>query len=609
MKTYSSFKNSVSGFYQKWWPVLHISLIVLVGAAIYSNTMNSPFVMDDITSIGYNGKVSLLDILLNSKTRRISNLTFAINNNIHGLQATGYHLTNIAIHILAAVTLYFVAATSITALQTVSETDVKTSCMKKLVPLTVALFFVSHPVQTQAVTYIIQRHTSLATLFYLVSTLSFLKFRLALAQRSSKTYILWVLTAIITGTLALGCKQIAVTLPVVLFFIEVFIFRGELINKKFYLACLAIASLLILAGAIKWHESSWHDFIYDLDYATSEDHSTSRITYFLTQICVIATYLRLLFLPLGQSLFHDFPLYRSLFALPVIASIILHTLIMLLAIVLFHKSRKNLQAHDTFSGIMQRLASFGVIWFYVTMSLESSIFPIRDIIFEHRIYLPSVGFFLTVTSLIALMTHKKSIILWSVIMLTTLVLGSLTIARNHVWSSALTLWQDTVNKAPNNGLAIASLGGAYLADNKPDKALPFFLRAIEMNANFQAFHLGEALKRLNIDEARFTTGKEFIFPEGGVVSDRLDKNNVMKYEVATKNTMALAYEYLGEFKKARQCYISALSMNPDYDMAWYNLGLLSIRTGENQQLAYTIAQLKRLNSVLAINLAEKVSRQ
>jgi hypothetical protein len=118
--------------------------------------------------------------------------------------------------------------------------------------------------------------------------------------------------------------------------------------------------------------------------AAQETEEIPRGIYLLTQFRVIATYIRLLFLPVNQNLDYDYPLYNSLFEPGVFFSFLFLLSIFGLAIYLFKRSRKTGNGYSL-------MASFGILWFFITLSVESSIIPIRDVIFEHRLYLPSVG--------------------------------------------------------------------------------------------------------------------------------------------------------------------------------------------------------------------------
>ena len=262
----------------------------------------------------------------------------------------------------------------------------------------------------------------------------------------------------------------------------------------------------MLAGVLfTWRESSLSDFLYDLHNATAEDPQISRYTYFLTQTRVAVTYLRLLCLPYGQSFLHSSPLYSTLLSAPVLASLFLHCILLAAAVLLFRYPTENSVLEITGEqSIMLRLASLGIVWFYVALLIESSFFPIMDVIFEHRVYLPSAGFFMAAAAVISWCLHgrqaglKQSLLL--LVLLVTL-LGGLAIARNRVWNDALRLYLDAATKSPNNVLAITNLGDEYLLRGMPDQAVRALVRAIELKPNLDAFskvYLGEALQKLRV---------------------------------------------------------------------------------------------------------------
>jgi tetratricopeptide (TPR) repeat protein len=186
-----------------------------------------------------------------------------------------------------------------------------------------------------------------------------------------------------------------------------------------------------------------------------------------------------------------------------------------------------------------------------------------------------------------------------------LTLGGLTIARNRVWSDDLNLWEDTTRKAPGRYLAWANLAGAYLVRNMPDQSIRAFVRAIEINPglhmNIQT-GLGEALQQLQRYDGRFTSGREYLDP--GLASGAIgqDPRRMTRLGSVLFNNLGLAYEYLGSPVRARDAYRSALWANPDYDLAWYNLGLLAKSTGDGGQAAIALRELQRLNSSMALSL-------
>jgi hypothetical protein len=586
-----------------------IALIILAGAVVYANSLHVQFVLDDYAGISFHGPREFLQILLHGGSRRVVDLTIALNYHMHGLQVVGYHLVNLVVHLSAALTLYFLLVSSLTALRQTfpdqSPDEIETGFIDRFVPLAVALLFVLHPLQTQAVTYIIQRYTSLATLFYLLSALFFIRARLTFERSGTHMYpILLGGLSLLAAFLAFGSKQTATTLPLMLLTLEITLFRGRLLNRRFYIAGGALALLATGVLLTTWHDRPLDDAFAILNNATAEDRYVGRTTYFLTQVRVVATYLRLLCLPLGQSLFYDYPVYKTLFSLPVIAALTLHISLIAAAVLLFRKSGRNLRTGSYRQGELQRLAALGVAWFYIAMIVESSIFPITDIIFEHRVYLPSVGFFLaTATGTAYLVRNRK--VAWALLVTVSLALGGLTIARNNLWRDTLTLWQYTVRKAPNRYLAVANLAGVYLERNRPDLAVPAYVRAIELNPGLHIsvqMRLGEALQRLHLYDGRFTIGREYFRAVQPGGSGGQDFGNFGKQGGVLFNNLGLAYEHLGKVDLAKKAYRDALWANPDYELAWYNLGMLAKQAGDGGLAVKALMELKRLSPPLAEQL-------
>src|SRR3989338_4880934 len=145
---------------------------------IYSNTFHSSFHFDDMTEIAQNPYIQKLPqisvIWDRHKTRFVTYLTFAMNYSFGQLNVSGYHFVNILLHALCGFLVYYLAAL---LLKTPLARDSVLSRNWPLIAFFAGLIFISHPVQTQAVTYIVQRAASLATLFYVLSLIFYLKVR------------------------------------------------------------------------------------------------------------------------------------------------------------------------------------------------------------------------------------------------------------------------------------------------------------------------------------------------------------------------------------------------------------------------------------------------
>lgn len=589
--------------------IVYLFLIVLAGSMAYATIFQAPFVLDDGYIIGI-GQTGSADILLHGGTRRFADLTFRLNYLLHGQSVVGYHITNLLIHLGSALMLFLLAETALAALGRTAPPPFSGEAEpvpQAFIPLAAALLFVVHPLQTQAVTYTIQRYTSLATLMYLASCWAYLRARISAERNEDKRHVaLMSGVCVVCGVLALASKQIAATLPAMLLVLEIWLLGGKVLTRRFLAvaaACLAVTTIGMLAF------SGWSvDTLLQTAQQFRDDQFFPRETYLLNQIHVVARYLGLLFVPIGQSLFHDPRIYFSLTDIPVLSSLLLHICLWFLVWIFFRHSRAT-SAEDHWEAPLLRLASLGIVWFYLALTVESSIIPIRHIMVEHRVYLPSAGFFLTLVSAMLLLVRRfrlPAVRVWIALGVTVVVLTGLAVARNRVWSDTLTLWQDAVSKAPDNSLARVNLGIDYFQRSRPEEALTNLMRALELNGNllFNAKPpLAETLQQLRVDETRYSTGKELL-GEGRVrIDGEMDAETGKRYASAMSNALGIAYEYRGDAEQARQKYVYALSLDPANNLAWYNLGLLAYRAGDTEQAVNAYLQLKSRNPDLAARLS------
>lgn len=368
--------------------------IIILGTIIYSNTFDASWHFDDHSAIVENyGIRDLKGTVQSGGSRWVGFITFALNYHFGKLDVFGYHLVNIGIHLISAILVYFLVFLT---LKTPCLKDTKISRYTVFLSLASGLIFVAHPIQTQAVTYIVQRFTSLATLFYLLSLVFFIKARLYhLVGKKfySLSHLGYYVGSLVAAFLAMKTKEITITLPAIILLYEFCFFSPSLkalIKKIVYLIPFLLAFFIIplssygirllgISGGTFIGIAEVGDVIGD---ATQETTAISRTDYLLTQFNVIVTYIRLLFFPVNQNLDYDYPISHTLFEFPTFLSFLFLASIVIFGVWMFRKSR---------------LISFGIFWFFITLSVESSIIPIRDVIFEHRVYLPSVGFVISLT--------------------------------------------------------------------------------------------------------------------------------------------------------------------------------------------------------------------
>jgi len=369
------------------WTLLSLLSIIILGAIVYSNTLNATWHFDDSVVVTENW--SLRDLRGNFNTifsanRSVGFFTFALNYYFNKLNVTGYHVVNILIHIVNALLVYSLVMLT---LKTPAMVKSRLASQARFLALASGLIFVSHPIQTQAVTYIAQRFASLATLFYLLSVVFFAKARLSIGRGKaflSPLHLVWYSLSLFSAFCAMHTKEIAFTLPCIICLFEFFFFDSSsrsLTKRLLYLLPFILTFAIIPANMglfSKVQAKPLGDIIGEIREQVQETPLISRKDYLLTQFNVIVTYIRLLFLPMNQNLDYDYPIARSFFQFPTFLSFLFLLVLVILAVYLFLKD--------------YRFISFATFWFFITLSVESSIIPIRDVIFEHRVYLPSVGF-------------------------------------------------------------------------------------------------------------------------------------------------------------------------------------------------------------------------
>ncbi len=380
---------------------LHIVCLIFLIAIIYSNAYHVPFQFDDINNLKNNHVIRSLGNFISSSKgydynprRFIGYFSFALNYHFGGLDVRGYHIVNLAIHTASSILVYFmVLLTFRTPLMKSPESRVP-----KIIALFAGLLFAVHPVQTQAVTYIVQRFASLAAMFYLMSVVFYIKARLIdRADYPSPftfhiSHFTFFLISFLSAVLAMKTKEIAFTLPVMVVLYE-FVFFESTMKKRLIFIVPALCTMLIIPISIIGTKKPLGEVLSDMSEMLRVTSQISRWDYFMTQMRVITTYIRLIFLPVNQNLDYDYPVSHSFFSLPVLLSFVFLSALFGMGVYFIRSSRFT--THDS---RLFRLTGFGILWFFITLSVESSIIPITDVIFEHRLYLPSAGAFIAVTT-------------------------------------------------------------------------------------------------------------------------------------------------------------------------------------------------------------------
>lgn len=456
-----------------------LGALALLAAVAYSNALGGAFVFDDTKHVRDNPLIRDLGNYLwgdagrrGMPSRWVGYLTFALNYRAGGLAVGGYHAVNVAIHALNAALVY------VLVVLTFRTTRVRASSLAPAAPAVAVLsaaLFVTHPIQTQAVAYVVQRLTSLAALFYLSAVTLYAAWRLRLERGAAgRGGIALYAGALACALLAMRTKEIAFTLPFAIVLYELAFFdraRRPWRALLPFVATAAIIPLTLLGGA---HGPA------AISEATRVQTSIGRLQYVTTEIAVVVTYLSLLLLPVGQNVDYDYPLYTSLLQPEVALSALVLGALAAAAAYLWYRTRAA-EPRPLDGGA--RLAAFCVGWWFLTLAVESLV-PIVDVINEHRVYLPSVGFFVPCGAGLVLFARRffparEARAALSAGAVLVAVLAGATLHRNLVWRDAVSLWADSASKSPGKARPFMNLGAALVEEGRRELAIGPFRRAIE----------------------------------------------------------------------------------------------------------------------------------
>lgn len=538
-----------------FYPLL-ICITVLI---VYGHTLSVPFYMDDYSSIVDNPVITqqegITALWQYCKLRVVGYLTFSANYSVNGLHVSGYHVVNILIHCLAGFSVLWLVS-GLIKVPVIREKSAATNL--DWLPLVVALIFVVHPLQTQAVTYIVQRLASLAALFYIVSLSCFIYAKLFSGTPKSRYYFAG---CGVFALLAFFTKQNTLSLPLSMILVE-YLFFPDSRKRTLRTLLLLFAGMFVLWAVMAslFHMNPFS--LSSLARLTQETELISRPDYFLTQVRVLWIYIGLFFWPAGLHLDHDIALSHSL-SPDVLIGLSGHLLMIAIAMFLVRRVP---------------IVAFGVLFFYLGHSIESSFIPIRDVLFEHRTYLPNLGICL-ITGWILVqwlpgIIEKKAA---SVFIVTIcLLLATVTWSRNAIWRDPVKLWRDSAVHAPDKARPWSELGRYLLHEGDNVGALEIFLQATEMSHGVN--DTGEMPPRL--DESAMVNLVLALAKGGEYELALFVSNKLLEQKVTTINRSRMLTNKgnilykLKRMQEAEVAYREACRVFKENHMATNNLGYI-----------------------------------
>ena len=623
----------------KYRNIFSILIILSIAFLSYFNTFTNSFHFDDFKYIVNNEGLkedfqhvflsylcfpTCHDILSNLSNRPIIFYTLHLNHSLGGFNVFGFHVVNLTVHIITCL-LIFLFAKEILSINRFLKTSDQ-SKNKLNIPLISALLFAVHPMNTQVITYITGRTTSIAVCFYMASFLFFIKG----VRQNLPWKILFYALSIVFLIMGYGSKMIILTVPVM--FIIYYLFFTPLKSiffKRFFESIfirIIIQTIVITSPFILIFISSHLNILsfFRMDFGflqklfdpiqiklmhidSMAKDNLSMTIYLLTEFKVIVFYyIKMIFFPFNQNIDPDFPVAHGITDSGVALSLGV-ILLCLFAGIYFYK--KN------------RLIAFGIFWFFITLLPTSSILPLRDMITEHRLYLPLAGFILTIPLCLNqfIIRYKKSSFKQLAyfilpVFLLIIVFSVLTVKRNFVWKNEKSLWSDAAEKSPRLPRPLNNLAEAYdkegLAyDNKKNykKAIEFLKKAIAISPTGYKYYnnLGKIYGRLGEFELatknlklalKYNPDYPFAHYNFGKVYElrgMLD-NAIEEYSTAFKQTkdvygkkyffeacfnLANVYDKKGEYKKALDTYFICRKFKPSFPKIYFAIGNIFIKTG------------------------------
>jgi protein O-mannosyl-transferase len=456
------------------------SILVFSALAVllsYSRTFSVPFYLDD-SAIVTEGMLlkdfslkTLSRIFFDSVTRNrpLANLTLAANYTLAGdpSRVWSFHAVNMAVH-LGCFLFVFLFLQELLSLPAVPD-----RYRKRAFPIAwvASLVWALHPIQIQAVTYIIQRMTSLATLFFLMSLYFYLK-----ARRGARRYFIGSGIAFLLG---LGSKEIVAALPLVILALEAFVLRTR---PRKLLGIALLVLVLSLPIAYLFLSNQWATLVREFKTNRFPNRDYTLTERVMTQPRVVLRYISLTLFPFYPRfiLDNDVSPSRTLLSPPLTAV----GVIVIGATLLwgFGVRRKN------------AVAAFCVASFWLGHVIEGSVFNL-EMAFEHRMYLPSV--FLILLAVVLAQDGLDRVragraVRTGFFAVLVAYLSVNTFLRNEVWRDPIAFYRHNIEKTPGFFRPYHNLGTAYFFRGDFENAARAYRQAIDRNDNNGLSYFGAA---------------------------------------------------------------------------------------------------------------------
>ena len=528
-------------------------LISLLGVLFFSNHLNNPFQFDSVAYIVNNANLKNPETLLSFEfwkkeflARGLLRISLALNAYLDDFRPFGYHIFNLAFHILNALLLFFVLEKSLRRFG--MEAVGWVSKRIRSVSFFSAVFFLCHPIQTESVIYIMSRSEVIASTFYLAGFLLFQQ----LLERSSTSHLqygLYFLSIFLIALVGFSVKQIVATLPaiMILYYLCSCPDHSPALQflKKWRWAITGI--IAGVAGFLFYKLLTDETFLIG---PSRPEEMVGRAKYMLSQPSVIVFYyLKMLLFPMNLNIDPDIAVVTSFLSWNFLLPMFCIAFLLLCSLKVFKT----------------RFVFFFLCWFFIILSPSSSIVTLHDLAAEHRTYLASAGIFILFACGVAEVTCRwgETRPLNITLIFCVFALGIMTMKRNAVWQSELSLWQDTHQKSPHKLRPLINLARAHSLEGNSEKAIQYYQESL--------------VKGPGVFATNYNLGALYL--EKGLVTDAL-----RHFQLASRIEPEIPEPFakLGEiylwqknFKLADSYFKRAVELNPRSSKVFKNLGVVN----------------------------------
>ena len=580
--------------------VIQLLALAAIAAVVFGNTLGNELLWDDTALIRDNTFIRQWRNIPSFFTPRYWNeahpfaghyrpvrtVTFALDYSLWGLNPAGYHATNILLHVVNVLLIFYLARLMLGAAG-------PGRAGPAVFPFLAALFFAVHPIHTESINFVKNRSELLALLFSLLSLLLFVRHFAPGRDWSRRARLAGAWFCLVPALLS---KEAALTLPGVALWYAVCFFPGRALGR----ALVRVLPFGLIMLGYFWFTQT---FIQPATAAAvGAPVPSGLMQQALTVVKTAGIYVKMLAAPFALNAEHAFAIPVSPLTPSVLLSLAVLALIAAGCLWLYRR---------------ERVAVFAVGWIFLTLLPASNLIYLASRpIAEQRLYIPSAGFCLLLGYGLARLWGRSGRTAVVAGLLTTIVAGlyaGVTVHRNTDWRDALTFYSKTLAANPNSARMHCNLGYKLCERGDYEASLKQYWTALRLEPYHAILYnqLGTTLvKAGRLEEATFyyetalrlnpyypeahnNLGAELM--QAGRVTEAIahyrESLRLRPYYSKAHVNLALALSALGRSEEAIGHFKKAISVDPDYAEAHFNLGVALVEAGRLDEAAdhYRIA--------------------